>query len=80
MDERAPGPVRPILERYLQLIEEQLPGLVEGLYLHGSIALDAFNPRRDNTRCPACQHSGIGSFKKRSRFEKGAIAPFTGSG
>lgn len=45
MDERVPGSVRPIVTRYLQRIEERLPGLVEGVYLHGSIALDAFNPR-----------------------------------
>ncbi len=45
MDERIPGPVRPVLERYRQLLEERLPGLVEGLYLHGSIALAAYNAR-----------------------------------
>ncbi len=45
MDERVPGPVQPILQRYLQLIQERLPGLMEGFYLHGSIALDSFNAR-----------------------------------
>lgn len=45
MDERIPAPVRPILERYRQLLEARLPGLVQALYLHGSVALDAFNER-----------------------------------
>jgi predicted nucleotidyltransferase len=45
MDERIPRPVRPILECYQQLMETRLAGLVEALYLHGSIALGAFNTR-----------------------------------
>jgi len=45
MDERFPKPVRPILECYQQLVETRLAGLVEALYLHGSIALGAFNTR-----------------------------------
>ncbi len=45
MDGRIPEPVQPILQRYLQLVQERLPGLMAGFYLHGSIALDAYNAR-----------------------------------
>jgi predicted nucleotidyltransferase len=40
-----PEPIRPMLRDYLQRVEVGLPGLLEGVYLHGSIALGAFNPR-----------------------------------
>lgn len=32
-----PRPVRAVCETFLALLDEQLPGLVEGLYLHGSL-------------------------------------------
>ncbi len=34
---RLPKPVRAVCETYLSLLDEQLPGTVEGLYLHGSL-------------------------------------------
>ncbi|MBN9392453.1 MAG: DUF4111 domain-containing protein [Chloroflexi bacterium] len=40
-----PEVVRPLLDEYLALLEEKLPGLVGGFYLQGSLALDAFNAR-----------------------------------
>jgi hypothetical protein len=43
MDKRIPTPIRQLLASYLTELNSWLPGLVEGLYLHGSIALDAFN-------------------------------------
>src|SRR4051812_11694766 len=43
MDERIPIPMRQLLNTYLAQLNGDLPDLVAGLYLHGSIALDAFN-------------------------------------
>ncbi|HYF64661.1 MAG TPA: aminoglycoside adenylyltransferase domain-containing protein [Herpetosiphonaceae bacterium] len=40
-----PAAIRPMLEDYLALVEQARPGLLAGLYLHGSIALGAFNER-----------------------------------
>lgn len=39
-----PPTVQPILDEYISLVNNALPGLLAGLYLHGSIALDAFTP------------------------------------
>jgi hypothetical protein len=38
-----PAPIQPLLNDYVHLLEKELPGFVTGLYLHGSIALGAFN-------------------------------------
>ncbi len=38
-----PQPVQRVLHTYTGLVNEALPGLLEGLYLHGSVALGAFN-------------------------------------
>jgi hypothetical protein len=43
MHPRIPEPVQPVLQEYLRLMEEELPGLLAGFYLHGSLALGAFN-------------------------------------
>jgi hypothetical protein len=43
MDTRVPDLIRPLLQEYIHLLETKLPGLVSGLYLHGSTALGAFN-------------------------------------
>jgi hypothetical protein len=40
-----PAPIGPLLNDYLRLVEGELPGLLAAVYLHGSIALGAFNPR-----------------------------------
>ena len=45
---RSPWPPREVTEvtgMHLALCEEQLPGLVEGLYLHGSIGFGEWHPR-----------------------------------
>lgn len=39
-----PQPVQRVLHTYIGLVNEALPGLLNGLYLHGSLALGAFNP------------------------------------
>jgi Domain of unknown function (DUF4111) len=44
MDTRIPECIRPVLNDYLLLLQIELPGLIEGFYIHGSIALNAFNP------------------------------------
>jgi hypothetical protein len=38
-----PEPVQPLLNAYLRHMEARLPGLLAGFYLHGSLALGAFN-------------------------------------
>jgi Domain of unknown function (DUF4111) len=40
-----PQSVQQVLDEYTALIHEQLPGLLAGVYLHGSLALGAFDPR-----------------------------------
>jgi hypothetical protein len=38
-----PSPIQPLLDDYLRQLDQELPGFVTGFYLHGSIALGAFN-------------------------------------
>lgn len=45
MDDRVPGPLRETLATYSEMVEGAFPGAVAGIYLQGSIALDAFNER-----------------------------------
>jgi predicted nucleotidyltransferase len=45
INQRIPKPIRPILENYISLIDEQLPGFISAFYVVGSIALDGFNER-----------------------------------
>lgn len=44
-DRRIPPSIRPLLADYTALLRSELPNLADGSYLHGSIALDAFNER-----------------------------------
>ncbi|MCA0455148.1 MAG: DUF4111 domain-containing protein [Chloroflexi bacterium] len=45
MDSRIPSVIQPLLTDFLAQMDEQLPEFLMGFYIHGSIALDAFNPR-----------------------------------
>lgn len=45
MTATVPEVIKPLLDEYLALLEEKLPGLVGGFYLQGSLALGAFNER-----------------------------------
>jgi Domain of unknown function (DUF4111) len=45
MSTDVPQPVLLVLNEYTSLVNEALPSLLAGLYLHGSLALGAFNPR-----------------------------------
>ena len=40
---RIPEPVRPILEKYISLLEQKSPGLIRAFYIVGSISLNEFN-------------------------------------
>ncbi|GAB0167628.1 DUF4111 domain-containing protein [Lysinibacillus sp. CTST325] len=42
MDTRVPIPVQKILNDYITLFQNKIPNTLEGFYLHGSIALNAF--------------------------------------
>lgn len=42
MDSKVPIPVQNILSEYIDLFHERIPDTLEGLYLHGSIALNAY--------------------------------------
>jgi hypothetical protein len=44
-DARIPEPIRPLLQDYLGLLSDRVPDLADACYLHGSIALNAFNER-----------------------------------
>jgi hypothetical protein len=48
MNNRIPEPIRPMLQAYLDQLEQQLPGFAEGVYIHGSIALDAFDEQHSD--------------------------------
>src|SRR3954453_4846085 len=43
-----PPPVESLVTAYLELVDAELPGLIEGLYLTGSLALDDFRPGRSD--------------------------------
>ena len=45
MDARIPDLIRPALEYYARRMEQARPGFMRAFYLHGSIALGAFEPR-----------------------------------
>ncbi|MBT2701596.1 DUF4111 domain-containing protein [Bacillus sp. ISL-40] len=42
MDSKVPIPVQKILSEYMSLFHERIPNTLEGLYLHGSVALNAY--------------------------------------
>jgi hypothetical protein len=44
-DARIPESIRPLLNDYLGLLSDRVPDLADAGYLHGSIALNAFNDR-----------------------------------
>lgn len=44
MDQRLSEALHPLLHDYFARVDQALPGLVIGFYIHGGIALDAFNP------------------------------------
>ncbi len=44
MSTTIPEPVQHVLNEYTALVHEALPGFLAGIYLHGSLALGAFNP------------------------------------
>lgn len=39
-----PAPIQPVLQTYLALLHQTLDNQIKAVYLHGSIALDAFDP------------------------------------
>src|SRR5689334_21926295 len=39
-----PQPIQQVLKAYIGLMNDTLPDLLTGLYLHGSLALGAYNP------------------------------------
>jgi hypothetical protein len=45
MSAEIPPAVQQVLDEYIALVHEALPDLLVGLYLHGSLALGAFDPR-----------------------------------
>src|SRR5438094_487604 len=43
MQTEIPQPVRCVMDEYIALVREAVPGLLVGVYLHGSLALGTFN-------------------------------------
>lgn len=72
MDDRIPYPLRETLARYHDLLNDLFPGNVRGIYLHGSIALGAFDERRSDIDfvtllgCPVTSHE-IGALRRLHR-------------
>ncbi|GAB4212129.1 MAG: DUF4111 domain-containing protein [Roseiflexaceae bacterium] len=48
MTTEIPPLVQRVLDEYIELVHTALPGLLEGLYLHGSLALGAYLPGRSD--------------------------------
>lgn len=44
MQAQMPALIQPLLAAYMAQLQAELPGLVEAIYIHGSIALGAFHP------------------------------------
>ncbi len=44
MSTAIPQSVQHVLNEYIALVHEALPGLLTGVYLQGSLALNAFSP------------------------------------
>jgi hypothetical protein len=40
-----PAEAKPLLDAYLAALGDQLPGFADGVFIHGSVALGAYNPR-----------------------------------
>jgi hypothetical protein len=53
MPAEIPNEIRPMLEAYLQAFHAQFPELLQGFYIHGSIALGAFQPEWSDIDCVA---------------------------
>jgi hypothetical protein len=45
MSETIPRLVKPMLDEYISMMQHELPGFLQGFYIHGSLALSAFNPQ-----------------------------------
>jgi len=43
MDQRIPEAIRPALQEYIALVDDQTPGLARAFYIEGSVALGGFN-------------------------------------
>lgn len=43
MNQRIPEPIRPPIQDYISLVNQQIPGLMKAFYVEGSIALGGFN-------------------------------------
>jgi hypothetical protein len=86
-----PGEVERVVTRYLALVDEAAPGLVEGLYLVGSVALDDFQsgasdvdfiavssvtPDEESARALAGVHADLAAQPGMPAFE-GIYATFT---
>lgn len=48
MDSRIPAHIQPLLDDYTHALDREVPDLVTGLYIHGSIALNAYVPGKSD--------------------------------
>lgn len=48
MHSRLPEVIRPLLHTYLDQLAQHVPDLAQGVYVHGSIALEAFDAQRSD--------------------------------
>src|SRR5262245_13133621 len=66
---QVPESIKPIVAEYMSLIDKMLPDVMDALYLHGSIALNAFNEHFSDIDfitvvSRPCTHSDVERLKK----------------
>ncbi|MFF0829431.1 aminoglycoside adenylyltransferase domain-containing protein [Brevibacillus sp. NPDC003359] len=59
MDARIPESVRPLLRDYTQRLKAELPDLIYGVYLYGSIALSGFEEENSDIDFVTLLHRGV---------------------
>ena len=70
MNTRIPQIIQPMLQAYVDLLNRELPDFVEAVYLHGSIALDAFDEGQSDidTVVVISRLAGEGDIQKLGQF------------
>ena len=72
MDQRLPPSLRPLLDDYLARLRRDLPDLLDGLYVYGSVALGAFDERASDVdllaltrrRCTTADLAALGALHR----------------
>jgi len=78
MDAHIPEVIQPMLQAYVDLLNRELPGFVEAVYLHGSIALNAFDELQSDidTITVISRAAGDGDIQKLTALHKTLAAQY----